>query len=140
MTQFTDLPTAEFAFPGPLRDRLVESILQGTKTSTTSTLIEYEIENEELPEVGDRSVAIDSSGKGVGVIEVTQVRIERLADVDLAHAVDEGEGFASVSEWCRDHLSFWESSEMRAAMGDPGFTVSSDSKLVLTRFELIARL
>jgi uncharacterized protein YhfF len=140
MTQFTDLPLAEFAFPGPLRDRLVESILQGMKTSTTSTLVEYEIENEKLPEVGDRSVMIDSSGKGVGVIEVTQVRIERLADVDLAHAVDEGEGFASVSEWRRDHLAYWESPEMRAAMRDPGFTVSSDSMLVLTRFELIARL
>ena len=140
MTQFTELPLAEFAFPGPLRDRLVESILQGTKTSTTSTLVEYGIENEKLPEVGDRSVMIDSSGKGIGVIEVTQVRIERLSDVDLAHAVDEGEGFTSVSEWRRDHVAYWESPEMRACMGDPGFTVSSDSLLVLERFKLVARL
>ena len=140
MTQFTDLTTVEFAFPGPLRDRLVESILTGTKTSTTSTLIEYEIENEQLPTVGDRLLVIDSLGAGVGVIEVTEVRIERLADVDLAHAVDEGEGFASVSEWRRDHVAYWESPEMRTAMGDPDFTISSDSMLVLERFELIARL
>jgi hypothetical protein len=35
----TELPTVEFAFPGPLRDRLVAAILDGTKTSTTGLLI-----------------------------------------------------------------------------------------------------
>ena len=140
MREFTDLPTVEFAFPGPLRNRLVESILNGTKTSTTSTLIEYEVENEQLPGVGDRLVVIDSSGSGVCVIEVTEVRIKRLADVDHAHAVDEGEGFTSVSEWRQNHVAYWESPEMRTAMGDPDFTVSNDSMLVLERFELIARL
>ncbi len=135
-----NLPITEFAFPGPLRDRLVESILRGSKTSTTSTVVEYQVEGEALPKVGDRSVVVDSTGSGVAVIEVTQVRIERLADVDLAHAVDEGEGFNSVIQWRVDHQAYWESSEMRAAMGDPDFTVADESMLVLERFKVIARL
>ncbi|HEX5993959.1 MAG TPA: hypothetical protein VFY84_02325 [Jiangellales bacterium] len=35
----TDLPTFEFAFPGPLRDKLVAAVLDGTKTATTGLLI-----------------------------------------------------------------------------------------------------
>lgn len=102
-------------------------------------MVEYQVEGEALPKVGDRSVVVDSTGSGVAVIEVTQVRIERLADVDLAHAVDEGEGFNSVIQWRVDHQAYWESSEMRAAMGDPDFTVADESMLVLERFKVIAR-
>ena len=45
-----DLPVAEFAFPGPLRDQLVAAILDGSKTTTTGLLVEYEREAEPLPE------------------------------------------------------------------------------------------
>ena len=45
-----DLPRAEFAFPGPLRDRLVPAILSGAKTTTSGLVLAYERENEPLPE------------------------------------------------------------------------------------------
>ncbi|MET4002288.1 uncharacterized protein YhfF [Arthrobacter sp. UYCu511] len=98
MTDFSSLPICEFAFPGPLRDQLVAAVLDGSKTSTTATLIEYEIEQEELPSVGLQEVVVDSAGKGVAIIEMTEVRQARLAEVDLAHAVDEGEGFTTVAQ------------------------------------------
>jgi ASCH domain-containing protein len=41
----------------------------------------------------------DSAGNRVAVIELTAVRVVRLAEVDLAHAVGEGEGYTSVAEW-----------------------------------------
>jgi hypothetical protein len=44
-----DLPIAEFAFPGPLRDQLVAAILAGEKTTTTGLVAEYEREGEPLP-------------------------------------------------------------------------------------------
>jgi hypothetical protein len=40
MTARGDLPIAEFALPGPLRERLIAAILDDTKTSTSSTLVE----------------------------------------------------------------------------------------------------
>ena len=112
MTQFVTmpgmppLPIVEFAFPGPLRDQLVAAILDGSKTSTTSTLIEYAIEQEDLPVIGQREVVIDSDGKGVAVIETTEVRQARLADVDLQYVVDEGEGDTTVAQWRAGHEQF----------------------------------
>jgi uncharacterized protein YhfF len=131
------LPRAEFAFPGPLRDRLVAVILTGAKTSTSSLLLGYEVEGEALPRVGDREAVVDSAGVPVAVIETTAVQVVRLADVDLAHAVDEGEGNETVAEWRADHESFWHSAEHREALGDPGLTVDDDTPVVLRRFRLV---
>ena len=47
-----ELPVAEFAFPGPLRDQLVAAILAEEKTTTTGLVADYEIENEPLPDPG----------------------------------------------------------------------------------------
>lgn len=138
--EFAGLPVGEFAFPGPLREQLVAAILDGSKTSTTCTLIEFEVENEELPQPGQREVVIDSAGRGVAVIEMTEVRIVPLADVDLQHAIDEGEGYASVAQWRAGHEEFWHSAEMRQTMGDPHFTVDASTMLVLQRFKVIAQL
>ncbi|MDX3457231.1 ASCH domain-containing protein [Streptomyces sp. ME02-8801-2C] len=135
-----DLPKAEFAFPGPLRDRLVAAILDGSKTSTTGLVIEYEREGEPLPEVGSRSVVVDSDDRPVGIIEVTGVRVVALSEVDLAHALDEGEGYADVAAWRAGHERFWHSAGMREVLGDPGFTVDDSTLAVLERFRVVADL
>lgn len=84
-----DLPVAEFAFPGPLRDQLVAAIVAGAKTTTTGLVADYEHENEPLPVPGLRQVVVDSAGRPVAVIETTAVRVVRLGDVDLNHALGE---------------------------------------------------
>lgn len=133
-------PKAEFAFPGPLRDLLVAAVLDGSKTSTTGLVVDYEHEGEPLPEVGRREVVVDSDDRPVGVIEVIGVRVVPLAGVDLAHALDEGEGYTSVAEWRDGHERFWHSEEMRAALDDPEFTVDDTTPVVLQRFRLITDL
>lgn len=131
---------AEFGFPGPLRDLLVAAILDGSKTSTTGLMADYEHEGEQLPDVGSQAVVVDSDDRPVAVIEVTDVRVVPLAQVDLAHALDEGEGHRSVAEWRAGHERFWHSAEMRAAMDDPEFTVDDETLTVLERFRLVADL
>ncbi|MFF7456716.1 ASCH domain-containing protein [Kitasatospora sp. NPDC008115] len=128
----------EFAFPGPLRDRLVGAVLSGAKTSTTGLLAEYEREGEPLPVVGTRGAVVDSDGRIVAVTETTEVRVVPLGEVDLRHALDEGEGYASVAEWRAGHERFWHGEELRAAIGDPAFTVDDGTAVVLERFRLIA--
>ncbi|MGC1213888.1 MAG: ASCH domain-containing protein [Micromonospora sp.] len=132
-----DLPRAEFAFPGPLRDKLVTAILSGAKTTTSALLVGYERANEPLPEVGQRSAVVDSEDRRVAVIELTEVRVIRLADVDLQHALDEGEGDTSVAQWRAAHEAFWHSAEVRAELGDAGFTVDDDTLVVTERFRLV---
>ncbi|MFC8100348.1 ASCH domain-containing protein [Streptomyces sp. NPDC057363] len=136
-TDLASLPRAEFAFPGPLRDQLVAAILDGSKTSTTGLVVDYEHAGEALPEAGRREVVVDSQDRPVAVIEVTDVRVVPLGRVDLAHAVDEGEGHTTVAEWRAGHERFWHSEEMRTALNDPGFTVDDTTPAVLERFRLV---
>ena len=133
-----DLPRTGFVFPGPLRDQLNAAILDGSKTSTTSLVLEYRLDDEPFPQVGRQVVALDSAGRPLVVIETTEVRFARLRDVDLAHAVDEGEGYASVAEWRAGHEDFWHSDAMRQALGDPAFAVDDDTEALLERFRVVA--
>ena len=136
--RFEDLPPAEFAFPGPLRDQLVAAIVAGAKTTTTGLLADYEQEGAALPRPGDRQAVVDSAGQPVAVIEMTEVRVVRLADVGLPHALGEGEGYTSVAEWRAGHERFWHSAQMRDALGDPEFTVDDDTLVVAETFRLVA--
>ncbi|MFT2690138.1 ASCH domain-containing protein [Clavibacter zhangzhiyongii] len=135
-TPAPDLPPVEFAFPGPLRDRLVAAIASGAKTSTSSLLAQYAADGEELPVVGSRGSVIDSAGQPVLVVETTAVEIRRLADVPLAHAVDEGEGFTTVAEWRAGHEGFWTSPEVLAEL-PAGFRLDDDTEIVMERFRVV---
>lgn len=140
MSTYDDLPPYLLGFPGPLRDQLVAAVLSGAKTSTTGLLPEYEAEGEPLPEAGQRAVLVDSDERPVAVVEVTGVRVLRLADVDLRHALDEGEGYGSVAEWRAAHERFWHSGPVREVLGDPAYTVDDDTQVVAERFRVVERL
>lgn len=132
-----DLPRMEFAFPGPLRDQLVAAILSGAKTTTSALVLGFERENEPLPKAGQRLAVVDSEDRRVAAIELTEVRVVRLAEVDLQHALDEGEGDESVAQWRSGHEKFWHSAEVRAELGDPDFTVNDDTLVLAQRFRLV---
>lgn len=138
--EYASLPTGEFAFPGELRDRLVGAILAGEKTTTSFLHAELEADGDEPPSVGRREVVIDSAGRPVGVIEMTEVRVLPLAAVDHQHALDEGEGHSGVRDWRRSHEEFWHSAQYRDAIRRPGFTVDDSTLVVAIRFRLIEDL
>ena len=120
---------SEFGWTGtPLRRRLVELILRGEKTATAGLVLDYEAEGEELPEVGEHFVVLDFDDQPVGVIETTEVRVVRAADVDEQFARDEGEGFESVADWREAHERFFEA----YAMDDETLVVCERFKLVRT--------
>ena len=131
-----DLPVAEFAFPGPLRDKLVAAILaaprppraawsRGTRRNTSHCRDPVSARSWWTPP------------PPVAVIETTGVRVVRLGDVDTDHALGEGEGFTSVAEWRADHERFWHSAEIREELGDPDFTVDDDTLVVAQTFRLV---
>lgn len=136
---WTGLPPMELGFPGELRDQLVAAVLSGAKTSTTGLVIDYEVCGEQLPVAGDRTVLIDSDARPVALLETTSVRVVRLADVDLQHAIDEGEGDESIEQWRAGHERFWSSQEMLDALGDQDFNVDDDTMTVLQRFVVVER-
>ena len=131
------ISVGEFAFPGPLRDQLVAAVLTGAKTTTTGLLDDYKRDDEPLPRPGDREVVIDSAGEPVALTEIVTVRVVRVGDVDLAHALGEGEGYASVADWRAGHEAFWHSDAMREYVGDPAFTVNDDTLAVAVKFRMV---
>lgn len=137
MTSYDDLRPFELGFPGELRDALVAAVLSGAKTTTTGLMGWYETVGEPLPRPGERMALVDSDERPLAVVEVTDVRVLRLAEVELRHALDEGEGFASVAEWRSAHEGFWHSGPLRAELGDPAFTVDDDTLVVAERFRVV---
>ncbi len=137
-----ELPVVAFGFPGELRDRLVAAVLTGEKTATTGLLIEWELDREPVPRAGERFLVVDSAEAPVAVIAMEEVRVLRLAEVDIAIAHEEGEGFNGVEEWRLAHEAFWNSyaDELRSRLGDPSWTLVDETPVVVERFRLIDRL
>lgn len=125
----------EFAFPGPLRDALVGAVPRGEKTSTSALAVHYE--GEELPQVGERMRVPDSAGRDVAVIEVTDVKLLPLSEVDVEHALAEGEEYTTVEGWRAEHEKFWNSPEVLAELNDPDFAVTDESIVLAWRFKLV---
>ena len=128
----SELPRGEFAFPGPLRDVLVQAILDGTKTATASLLVEYPDGFQPHEEVGSLEAVLDSHDNVVCVIRTTDVQVRRLADVSDEHAIAEGEGYADVSEWRVGHERYWRSPEFVEYIGD--LDIDDDTQVVCQRF------
>ena len=128
----------EYAFPGPLRDKLVAAILSGEKTATASLHAEYQRFGEPLPTVGELEIVIDSDANPVCITRNTQVNIVPLSQVTDAHAVAEGEGFKDATDWRAGHTAFWNSPEFVESMGEPGVETKDETLVVLVSMEVIA--
>ena len=136
------LPRWGFAFPGPIRDELTALALAGTKTATTGLLVEMDLDGEAVPEPGDRSVLLDSAERPIAIIETVACRVVRLVDVDDAHAIDEGEGYADAAAFRETHERFWNGyvDDLRARLGDPSFTITDETLVTAERFRVVMRL
>lgn len=138
----TGLSRWGFAEPGPLRDKLSAFALSGTKTTTASLLVEYAIDGDAVPVAGQLDVLVDSDGRDVAVVETISCRTTRLADVDDQHAIDEAEGYANAAEFRIAHERYWNGDldRIREGLGDPEFTLTDDTLIVLERFRIVERL
>ena len=123
-------------------DSTIVSWTPGAKTTTASLLVDFEMEDEEMPKEGQRDVLVDSALRPVAVVEIISCRVCRLADVDDQHAIDEGEGYANATEFRVEHEGYWNSyiDQVRAHLGDPTFVLGDDTPVVLERFRIVERL
>ena len=131
------MPVAEFAAPGPLRDRLVQLIRSGTKTGTSSLLGDYEAKGQPLPRLGECQALMDSTGRVVATLEITEVATMRLAEVPWEHVLAEGEGHRSVAQWREAHEEFWTATPPEACAEAPVRDLDDDTLVVLERFRLL---
>ena|SRR5450631_1284178 len=127
----------ELGLPGEQRDRLTASVLAGRKTSTSSLLAEWEHEREPLPRSGERQRLLNSEGRVIAVIELTEVEVIRLGDADLALAIDEGEGFVSVQAWREAHVRFWREAVMPGLPAASVLSLGAETLVLVERFRVV---
>ena len=115
-------------------DRLASLVLEGKKSATASVYELYEYDNEELPEVGDLSIILDSEDRAVCIIRDTEVRVVPFRDVDEEHARLEGEGDLSLSYWRAVHKKVFTE-----WMKEAGMAFKDSTEVVLEKFEVVFR-
>ncbi len=139
---FRGMQVCGFAHPGSdLRRQLVELVLAGTKQATAGLLVEYELDGDTIPYPGLREAVIGADGRFVGVIETTDCRVLRMADVDDDFARAEGEGFADAADWRAAHERYFRGylSELRERLNDPGWDLDDETLIVCQRFRMAER-
>jgi uncharacterized protein YhfF/GNAT superfamily N-acetyltransferase len=131
-----------FASPGSLRDELSSLALGGGKVVTTDLLVNYQIAGEPVEQPGDTSILLDSGERPLALIEDVRSKVIRLADMTDEDAIDEGEGYADAAAFRVSHEDHWNGyiDEVRDGLGDPAFTITDDTQIVVERFRIAAIL
>lgn len=109
MDEATPYETWSFGGEEDIADALLELVLQGRKFGTASAYDEYieEGAQDDLPQVGDYSVLLKSSGEAVCVIRNYDVYIRPFEMVPPFHAYAEGETDRSLESWKEIHTKFF---------------------------------
>jgi uncharacterized protein YhfF len=125
----SDLPPFGLGYPRTeLRRQLVAAVLAGEKTATSGLWSDYLAEGEAVPAAGDRFVLHDFDDEAVAIVEVTDARRVPAAEIDVAFARDEGEGFESVEDWRVAHEDFFRQ------------PIEPDTQIVAIRFRVAERV
>lgn len=114
-------------------DGLLELVLAGVKTGTSSALWDYEASGDPLPQAGQLDIVLDGAGRPRAVILNTAIDIVPFREVDAEHACAEGEGDRSLAHWRDVHERFFTA----FAEHDRGF--SPDMPVVVERFRVVHR-
>ena len=92
---------------GEKADELATLVKNGIKTATCSAHIFYELENEDLPQVGAYNIILDSNDNAVCIIRTSKVYVTTFDSVTADHAFKEGEGDRSLEYWRKVHKEFF---------------------------------
>jgi uncharacterized protein YhfF len=104
-------------------DKLIELVLSGKKTATTSNYDENE-----LPVIGEESIICFDNGKDACIVKTIDYKIMKFKDMTEDLAALEGEGDLSLEYWRNVHFDFFKSY-------NPDF--NEDTLVVFERFKLI---
>lgn len=90
---------------GEKADWLAGLVVDGTKTATCSSYPLYELEGENLPEIGDYQIVLNSQDKPVAIIQSYSIEIYPFKKVPVDFALAEGEG--TYEAWKEAHVAFF---------------------------------
>jgi len=112
-------------------DRLLQLVLEGTKTATASAAEDYDLDEVPLPEAGDMGILLDGHGHPRALVTITSVEVKPFDQVTEADAHDEGEGTRTLAQWRRDHEDHFTRHDPHGRGFSPGMPV------VVERFRVL---
>lgn len=124
-------PAWAFGDQPELATRLVELVLAGTKTATSSLVWEYEDSDEPMPEAGELSILLDGERVPRALVRTTSVEVVPFDEVDEDVAQAEGEDDRSLESWRAEHERYF-----RRNLPD-GREFAPDMPVLVERFELL---
>lgn len=124
------VPPPAFAFGDTpeLADELLDLVLTGRKTATSTAVAE--LADGPAPRVGDLWIVLDGRGNPRALLRTTSVTEVAFRDVTPAHAAAEGDGDASLEQWRGEHEQYW-----RRVLGEDAF--SPEMGVLCETFRLI---
>lgn len=93
---------------GVSADWLADLVVEGKKTATTSGYVFYELEKEDLPQIGEYYIILNGSDEPVAVIQIQSVEVMPMNEVSEEFALAEGEG--DYRYWWDAHEEFFTDS------------------------------
>jgi len=124
-------PAWSFGDNPALATELVELVLAGTKTATSSLAAEYDDATEPMPKEGDLSILLDGGGAPRALIRTTEVEVVPFGEVDEDFAAAEGEDDRTLASWRAEHEKFWN-----RTLSDR-IQLGPDTGVVCERFEVL---
>ncbi|MBR2545500.1 MAG: ASCH domain-containing protein [Erysipelotrichaceae bacterium] len=131
MTNTDNLEHWHFEVTEEACNYLLDLVLKGQKRATSSALIGYELDGEDIPAVGDMSVITDWDGNPRCVIRTSSVKVIPYRDITFEIASLEGED-DSLDSWRRNHEEFF-----REEGKEIGYEFSEDMGVVFEEFEVV---
>lgn len=125
-------PAWSFGDSAEMADQLLQLVLDGAKTATSSALWEWEADGETPPEPGALAILCDGSGEPRALIRTESVEVVPFDRVPGDHAAAEGEGDGTLERWRTDHAAYFVD-----ALARVGRTFASDMPVVLERFVVL---
>ncbi|MEU4365522.1 ASCH domain-containing protein [Promicromonospora sp. NPDC023987] len=114
-----------------LAERLLDAVLTGDKTATSSALWDYDDEGAPLPVVGELSILLDSASHPRALIRTTSVETTTFEEVDEDFAAAEGEDDRTLESWRAGHEAYFRRNLQE------GREFAPDMPVVCERFELL---
>ncbi|QJU55092.1 ASCH domain-containing protein [Herbiconiux sp. KACC 21604] len=125
--RYEGLRAIEFGTPGEFREELNALIVAGTKTATIGHPHDYISEGEEPETVGERVAVLDSDGRLVTHIVITDIALVPFTEIDDDFARACGEGHRDADHLRAGYTRYW---------ADAGLTVEPDELVYAIRFAL----
>ena len=123
-----------FCFTEDVAAELLELVLSGKKTATTSSLLAFEKANEPVPTVGSFSIITDFHGNPHCVIETTSITTLKFSEMTFELCRLEGED-DNLESWQRNHRKFFTEDGKEV-----GYEFSEDMPVIFEEFKVVYKI